>query len=330
MISHVDNFFSTEVVEFTQSLQQLESNIESHQLPKDDENLADLKKAIFKSRDACRNLEATLRGSSKVLKDAQSKFREAINPWFNQSWFMFRARTKPRGYPGDFELLEAIYDGQPKSTGLGGYLDLYFLETILCRGVHSRMKALSQFLKAEVESRPTPTSILNVASGSCREFRELSNWLKIANVKIACIDHDQAALDWSRAAVEQADLPSTFFDFHCYSALRMVSGKRNVEKFGKFDVIYSAGLFDYFPDDAVIAILRGLHETLSNGGVLCTPFKDAKRYDKTVYQWLVDWFFVQRTENECRRILQSAGFPLEKQQMQRDETGIIMIFVSKP
>ncbi len=110
----------------------------------------------------------------------------------------------------------------------------------------------------------------------------------------------------------------------------MVSGKRNVEKFGKFDVIYSAGLFDYFPDDAVIAILRGLHETLSNGGVLCTPFKDAKRYDKTVYQWLVDWFFVQRTENECRRILQSAGFPLEKQQMQRDETGVIMIFVSKP
>jgi len=76
-------------------------------------------------------------------------------------------------------------------------------------------------------------------------------------------------------------------------------------------------------------MLRGLRETLADGGVLFLAFEDTERYDKTVYQWNVDWFFYQRTVEECRELFRQAGFDVDSMAMTRDESGIIINFVSR-
>ena len=57
-----------------------------------------------------------------------------------------RSYFKPRGYPGDYATLVGIYDNVPKTRGFGGYFDLYFLNTVLARGVRERMLGARQFL----------------------------------------------------------------------------------------------------------------------------------------------------------------------------------------
>ncbi len=58
-------------------------------------------------------------------------------------------------------------------------------------------------------------------------------------------------------------------------------------------------------------------------------FKDAQLYDKSVYQWLVDWYFFQRTEPDCRRLFIEAGYDPAVLAETRDETGVIINFVSR-
>ena len=107
----------------------------------------------------------------------------------------------------------------------------------------------------------------------------------------------------------------------------MTSAVVNVERFGRSDLIYSVGLCDYIPDKYLIPMLEGWRGSLSPGGTVYVAFKDCKRYTTPEYQWLVDWFFLQRTEEECRHLFAAAGYDMDELEMSRDETGIIINFV---
>src|SRR4051794_11363191 len=111
-------FFAEQIPQFTRLLTQLEYRARTHQQPDSQQLLQELTDSIHRSLTDCALLERELAGDAERLKSAQERYREAIRPWFSQSWFMHRALTKPRGYPGDFELLTAIYDDQTKSSGL--------------------------------------------------------------------------------------------------------------------------------------------------------------------------------------------------------------------
>ncbi len=97
--------------------------------------------------------------------------------------------------------------------------------------------------------------------------------------------------------------------------------------FGRSDVIYSVRLFDYIPDEYLIPLLQGLRETLNPSGVVYIAFKDMLLYDKAEYQWLVDWYFFQRTEDDCRQLFVAAGYEMDQVQVTRDSIGVIMNFL---
>ena len=123
-------------------------------------------------------------------------------------------------------------------------------------------------------------------------------------------------------------MPENRVDFRNYNVLRMISPERSIKIFGRFDVIYSVGLCDYLGEKALVPLIRTWREMLNKQGVLYVSFKDATRYDKTEYQWFVDWHFEQRTEDDCRRLLGLAGYPEESITMHRDPTGVMMIFAA--
>src|SRR5205814_1854847 len=143
---------------------------DGHQQPESRGLTQELTGYISRSLAQCARLELQLSDTPDLLKATQARFREMIWPWFEKSWFMSRALSKPRGYPGDYELLTAIYDDETKSTGIGAYLDRYFLNTTLARAVVARMQSVQEFLLDELARRRGDVTILNVASGACREY----------------------------------------------------------------------------------------------------------------------------------------------------------------
>lgn len=326
MQSDVRVFLSKHIPWFTQALREFECQAELHSEPHDEVLLEELVATINQSLAICANVEKLLKDQPEILKETQNAYREAIRPWFEKSWYMHRALVKPRGYPGDHELLSAIYSRKVRSTGLGGYLDRYFLNTTLGRAVCARLKAARAFLLSELAERGGDVSILNVACGPCREYTEDFAPSNGREIHLTCVDNDTEALEF----VEQHVAPSMphhlDVKFVRYNALRMTSAKNNVEKFGKNDIIYSVGLCDYIPDDYLIPMLRGWRESLAENGVVYVAFKDTELYDKTEYQWLCDWYFYQRTTAQCRQLFQSAGYNMEALEESRTDMDVIINF----
>lgn len=324
----VEGFFRNEVQNFKEFLSDLEHRLADPNTIDDHDALIEFTAAFHQSREECRVAEESLKDNTRQLAEIQQRFRDELAPWFDQSWFFDRAKKKPRGYPGDFVMLMALYDEQPKSTGIGRILDLYFLQADLARAVRTRLADVKAFVIDEIQMRRDPVRILNVASGPGHEYSTGFAEQK-RDITVTCLDTDEEALAYLREHIDPTALD--MYDFQCvhYNALKTASAEKNLANFGASDIIYSVGLCDYIPDRYMIRILEGWRESVCEGGVVYVAFKDCKKYVASEYQWHADWHFYQRTEEECRELFARAGYDVEQMEMFRDETGIIMNFVNR-
>ncbi len=329
MSSPIESFFSEHVANFTAALAKFEQQIPADAEATSDEIVQQLTDTINTVLAHCSALEAQIKDDPKLLKETQTRFREAIQPWFEQSWCMQRAFTKPRGYPGDYELLTAIYNRQPKSLGLGGYLDRYFLNTTLGQAVPARMRSAREFLLGEIHNRPGKVRILNVACGACREYTEGFESTADRDIELTLVDNDPLALEFVQANVAPHIPSHIALTYVRYNALRMTNSRVNVERFNQSDILYSVGLCDYIPDEYLIPMLKGWRESVAEGGVVYVAFKDEALYDTAEYQWLVDWFFLQRSEADCLELFAKAGYDVSQIDVTRSETPVIINYAAR-
>lgn len=266
--------------------------------------------------------------TSEEVRNARIIFQEQTEPWIGQSYFIKRARIWPRGYMGDFETLEAFYHGYPPTkAGIGLYLDTYSLSSQLALGIRERRATLRERLAQELQMRPAGARLLNIACGSCRELFELGAEIQRHQPYITCLDSDVDALDYAKTLLPSAGLPLDRFNFVKYNALRLANYQKNRQLFGEQDIIYSAGLFDYIPDEPLVKILRALYQLLKPQGRFIAPFKDKTRYATGDYHWLSNWTgFLQRTPAEVEQIFAQAEIPPSAIQQERDKTGIMIFF----
>lgn len=291
--------------------------------------LKELSDAIFQMSSSCAELERSCRIDRAGLKEIQKRVRERTDSYFLQSRLMCHARTWPKGYPGDYMILEGIYNNTPDSEGIGYYLDWYFLSTILARAVRGRKDTMRDLLMSELSARKG-LEIMNLGSGSCKETAELAEMLISSGGRYICIDADQEALDFCAARCRSRGLGADTITFRRYNALKMVNHERNLREFGTKDIIYSIGLFDYLRNDILIPLISALYRLLNPGGKLIFSFKDSDRYRTQEYHWLVDWdSFFQRTAEEHQMIIEKAGVSADKVSTLRDATGVVAFYIAR-
>lgn len=323
----VHKFFSEDVARFTRELTQLAAEIPADAIPQPGDAFHErTRAAIVDSQTACREFEERHSDSPELIKEVQQGFRDATEPWFGQSWIANRARTKPSGFAGDYLMLLKLYEEETPARGIGAYIDLCISDFQLANAVRARMTLAREFLLTEIAAREGDVRILDIACGPCREFE---NWpaLRGRKIEVITMDNDPAALEYVETEIATKLPPSITIQPVRYNALRVRNSEATKKKFGSFDIIYSVGLCDYLTDEHLIGIFQGLGETLNEGGKLVIAFKDTERYDKTPYQWHLDWFFYQRTVDDVLRVYEAAGFNTSQMTLTRDETGIITNFV---
>ena len=90
----------------------------------------------------------------------------------------------------------------------------------------------------------------------------------------------------------------------------MFDDELNMDAFGKTDIIYSAGLFDYLPSEFLSRLLGALYRMVNEGGTLWRRSRMLRGIALKIFHWLVNWDgFRQRMETEFRSILEDAGIP---------------------
>jgi len=250
--------------------------------------------------------------SKHIIKEIKKDFRNLVGRWAYQSEIVKRAFEKPKGYPGDYELLEIIYNNTPvtqKNNKIGYCFDKFFLKNELAVAVRERKDKMKELLKVRlISSRNTGTNILNFASGSIREIRELLTELNIEKrVKFICVDLDEEALDYSKRLIKSQK--NIEFSFLKEDIIKISLNNTQTIPIKNQDIIYSIGLIDYLPDRVMKSFISFSYNLLKPNGQFILSHKDQAKYNPLVQDWFCDWTFYRREKHRVVNLIEEAGIP---------------------
>lgn len=320
--------FAKHIKFYISGLFDLITNVESKNISEKDilGRLAELTNSIVVEGDHLSN-----QLSDRLLMSAIKKeFRILVSPWAYKSLIVKRSYDKPRGYPGDYRVMEAIYNKNiisPKADNLGRYFDEYFLNNPYAEAVRNRKDVLREYLRTFISSR-TNVRILNIACGSCREVRELLSDINMVTslvgkkVLISCLDWDDEALEFSKAELCKINASSVELEFVKEDIFQIFKNRDFFQKHGKYDLIYSIGLADYLPDRVIKKIVESSFNNLNVKGTLLLAHKDKEiRFSRLPPEWFCDWEFILRNQEEFIKLVASATREAFDLSIQRDATG---------
>ena len=250
---------------------------------------------------------AEIIGDEVLMKEVKQRVRMVLGYFLYQSTVFKRGFEKPRGYPGDYQMLEIVYNNREVSSGIGGYIDRYGLEVPYAIAIRLRKDTMRDILREYLCASSNPVlKILNLASGGCREIRELCENPPPyeGTVDLYCIDQDEEALNFSRAAL--AALDTGYINVHLVKGNILRLEDLELGTNNSFDLIYSIGIADYLQDRMLTKIFRDSYNKLKVGGRLIVAYKDKERHRPVALHWYGDWYFIPRNEDELIGLAQEA------------------------
>jgi extracellular factor (EF) 3-hydroxypalmitic acid methyl ester biosynthesis protein len=204
-----------------------------------------------------------------------------------------RSVVKPRGYSGDAVLLDMVYYPERLDMSdvseLGQGLFRFNTRTNIAKALRQRMSTVARVIDETVAANPQ-ARVLSVACGHCREV-EFSEALKTGSVDTFIgLDQDRLSLDL--AEQEYGNLG--FVPAHTTVA-DVIKG--NVD-LGQFDLVYSAGLYDYLGRRTAQRLTAELYKMLKPGGRLLL-INIASDYPEVGYfESFMDWSMIGRGKTD--------------------------------
>lgn len=264
-----------------------------------------------------------------IMKKVKKNFRQLIGTWVYKSIIVKRAFEKPKGYPGDYKMLEIIYDNKPLSKNIGLYFDNYFLKNPYAAAVRNRKDHFKTILQNFINKAESERiHILNFSSGSCREIREILPNLKTrSSIVFTCIDWDEEALEFSLNSVANTAHPHIKMRCVREDLIKILKNGALLESYGKHDLIYSMCLMDYLPDRALKKLIVSLYHLLKEGGKLIVSHQNReKTLPPVTPDWFCNWKFVPRDKDEVAKLFYTCGIPRFSLSTKSDEFSYIYYF----
>lgn len=232
--------------------------------------------------------------TSHDIQNLRCAFGEALSSLTLQGF----AYVKPHGYPGDFEMLEKIYQNHVSSHPKLRNWDLYSQAQSAPQAVRNRKDYFKQLLRGlEATDGHNPLAVLNVASGSSRDLAEFLGESGNGRLRFDCIEWDQHAIDYAKKLC--AELMSDI-EFFQGNALRFSTTKR-------YRLIWSAGLFDYLDDAKFQYLLKRLWVLLDEQGELVIGNFSDSNPTRNYMEIMGDWFLQHRNTEKLRSLAQGCG-----------------------
>jgi hypothetical protein len=229
---------------------------------------------------------------------------------------------KPRGYPGDAELIDFMYrhssvQRQVKSASPLGRRVYEFVSNV--PGAHDVRERRMRLAKAidRAVAADSGARILSVGAGSMREL-ELSRAAQRGAVReLVALDHDAQSLDAARHDPDGNVRP-------------YVSGIRlNVKHLlvkppepASYQLIYAAGIYDYLPQRVGVELTRRLFDQLLPGGrLLLANFLPI--WESGYMEAFMDWHLIYRSRRQIEELASGIEPGLARTRFSSGERGCI-------
>jgi extracellular factor (EF) 3-hydroxypalmitic acid methyl ester biosynthesis protein len=276
-------------------------------------------------------IDSSLRGCAPADVSALQEFSvRQVDRFLMQVPWMHRARHKPFGYPGDYEVMNFVYEKDFEGPTLfARAVGHAFLQTPPSLAVRRRKDLMVRQLRAVLERRcgsSGPVRVLSIASGPARELQDLLADLDDLPVplEIVLFDQDKGALAHAyrrlRPLAEGRFPGQVRIVFLNESIKRLLRDAHLFEPFQGFDAVYSCGLFDYLHEVTAVRLARNLVSAAAPGGKVFI----ANMVDHPG-RWFMEhhlrWDLLYRTREELADIGRRAA-PEGRIRLLEEETGV--------
>lgn len=203
---------------------------------------------------------------------------------------------KPRGYPGDALLLDWICRNfrlltHPQHRTKSARLYRGVINRGAAESVGWRRQHLADLIDDAAAAKPA-ARVLALAAGHLREA-DLSVALQRGHIgEVVALDQDEQSLAEIDHRYSASGMPVTTVNA---TIRNVIAGRYQI---ADFDLIYSAGLYDYLPAPVAEKLTTKLWTGLNSGGQLVvTNFLHGSN-DRGWMEALMDWFLIFRDEGE--------------------------------
>jgi len=214
-----------------------------------------------------------------------------------------QAYGKPRGYPGDFEMMNYIYDATPVGDSAFARL-AHALAVHIGEFVVRRKNRVRGTIADLIASRGphAEVRIASLGSGPAREIVEYltQNGNFAGFLTVTLIDQDEGALRFAGGSIANAHRArrqglKLSVEPRKVSVLRLLRDLNPADLLSQPDMIYSAGLFDYFSDRTCRILTARLYAALRPGGVLLLGNMKAGTDMPWPLEFIADWSLTYRS-----------------------------------
>ena len=257
--------------------------------------------------------------------------RRFLDDWFMRSPWMHRARHKPLGYPGDYEVMNHIYRlGFDGPDLMAKALNLATLHSPAAAAVRYRKDLVRDTLAKLLADRlagDDVVRILSVASGPAQEVFELLSEAEHlpARVEIVLFDQDPGALAYAygriRQVVERRFPGQVDVLFLHYSIKRLLKDDLLFSRFGPFDAIICAGLYDYLRHGTAAHLTGRLFDNLKAGGTAYIGNMHPANQSRWIMEHHLEWQLLYRTHEQILAFA-NEGAPRASCRIVTEPTGV--------
>jgi len=244
------------------------------------------------------------------LKD-EAKIFDILSPILNIKSLLGYTFQKPRGYAGDFELIDRIYNKWISDDINFQKWDTLYHELESSKAVINRKKYFINEI-SKLNKRKESLKVLNLGSGPCTDLYEYLYKTKKNYLHFDCLDMDQSAIEFGEGVCDNYYDKVSFIN---KNAFRYMPDK-------KYELIWSAGLFDYFSDKLFIRLLNRMYKLLSADGELIIGNFSTNNPSRGMMETYAQWYLNHRSDEELIDLAIKAGVSRKKLKVRSEELGI--------
>lgn len=252
--------------------------------------------------------------------------------WLETGWLQSRARFKPRGYAGDYELLHRICREEACDHRLGFAFDRYFQRQAAPQAVRARNRQIAAMLVGDCLGRAASKyRVVSVGAGAADDLFAAVTVLpaaRRAGLEIVLLDLDPEALDFARQRLEP-HVPSGAV--HCVreNLARLASRPGAADVLAGADFLVCSGLFDYFDDRAAVEMLSTFWRHRAPGGLMLVGNFAPHNPTRAYMEWIGNWYLSYRTAGQLAGLAAAAEIPAERCSIASEASGVDLFLVAQ-
>jgi hypothetical protein len=257
-------------------------------------------------------------------------FRDHVGAFYKGGPYPARALKKPRGYAGDYEMMNQIYRGEYEGST---YFDILMHRYTTNETAALSVRQRKDYFKEKIQKYSQGKSNFAVGSLACGPAVEIIDFFNEVTIdesgmiSFYLIDQDIHSLLNAKRSITDVILQRGLTGNVEYVPLSVKAIiEQSEEAMGladiKFDLIYTAGLFDYLTQPVAKALTFHLVNYLIPGGRLLIGNFHHSNPTKTIAELATDWRLIHRSENEMLDLVTNLN--VQKSTLSFDEHGIEM------